>query len=314
MSDRVQASLSASLSRSRPDPLLSVRDLRVSLGSGRKRTRVLHGVDARVDAGEIVGLIGETGSGKTTLARSILGLNKFDSGTVRLTTDAGGSSDGSIDIGSLSPRALRTFRRAGDMQYVFQDPLQSLDPDLTVFASIAEGLQVRATRSYAARGKVGSTRQHLRARVENALDLVGLPTSLADRLPGDLSGGQRQRVAIARAMILEPRLLICDEPVSALDATNRIAMLELLSSLRYSRPGIGLLFISHDLGSVAGITDRIVVLYRGVVVEEGTTAEILRAPTHPYTQLLVGSAPTLTGGEADRERRRELRLLLAATE
>ena len=323
MSDRVQAPLSASLSRSRPEPLLSVRDLRVSLGSGRKRTRVLHGVDARVDAGEIVGLIGETGSGKTTLARSILGLNRFDSGTVRLAT-AGrtdnvqstehGSSDSSIDIGSLSPRALRTFRRAGDMQYVFQDPLQSLDPDLTVFASIAEGLHVRATQLFAARGEVGSTRQHLRARVENALDLVGLPTSLADRLPGDLSGGQRQRVAIARAMILEPRLLICDEPVSALDATNRIAMLELLSSLRYSRPGIGLLFISHDLGSVAGITDRILVLYRGVVVEEGTTAEILRVPAHPYTQLLVGSAPTLTGGEADRERRRELRLLLAATE
>ena len=291
------------------DSLLSVRDLRVSLGSGRKRTRVLHGVDARVDAGEIVGLIGETGSGKTTLARSILGLNKFDSGTVRLAANGG-----STDIGSLSPRALRAFRRAGDMQYVFQDPLQSLDPDLTVFASIAEGLQVRATRTFAARGEVGATRQSLRARVENALDLVGLPTSLADRVPGDLSGGQRQRVAIARAMILEPRLLICDEPVSALDATNRIAMLELLSSLRYSRPGIGLLFISHDLGSVAGITDRILVLYRGVVVEEGTTAEILRAPKHPYTQLLVGSAPTLTGGEADRERRRELRVLLAATE
>jgi len=301
------------------DSLLSVRDLRVSLGSGRKRTRVLHGVDARVDAGEIVGLIGETGSGKTTLARSILGLNKFDSGTVRLaanahSTDSSIDNSGSTDIGSLSPRALRAFRRAGDMQYVFQDPLQSLDPDLTVFASIAEGLQVRATRTFAARGEVGATRQSLRARVENALDLVGLPTSLADRVPGDLSGGQRQRVAIARAMILEPRLLICDEPVSALDATNRIAMLELLSSLRYSRPGIGLLFISHDLGSVAGITDRILVLYRGVVVEEGTTAEILRAPKHPYTQLLVGSAPTLTGGESDRERRRELRVLLAATE
>lgn len=305
------------------DPLLTVNDLRVSLGAGRKRTRVLHGVTARVDAGEIVGLIGETGSGKTTLARSILGLNRFDSGSVHL---------GGTDVGALSARALRAFRRAGDMQYVFQDPLQSLDPDLTVFASVAEGLQVRATgggvsgagRDGAGRSSAGSLgtgpngtgsdRTGFRGRVDAALELVGLSATLADRRPGDLSGGQRQRVAIARAMILEPKLLICDEPVSALDATNRIAMLELLASLRHSRPGIGLLFISHDLGSVAGITDRILVLYRGAIVEEGSTAEILRSPKHPYTQLLVGSAPTLARGEVDRERRQELRLLLAAAE
>jgi len=280
-----------------PESLLTVTDLRVSLGSGRKRTPVLHGVGARVDAGEIVGLIGETGSGKTTLARSILGLNRFDTGSVRL---------GSTDVGSLGSRALRSFRRTGELQYVFQDPLQSLDPDLTVFASVAEGLSVR--------DDAGSTsREALRDRVHTALALVGLPSTFADSLPGTLSGGQRQRVAIARAMVLEPRLLICDEPVSALDATNRIATLELLASLRETRPGIGLLFISHDLGSVAGITDRILVLYRGVVVEEGTTSQILRSPQHPYTQLLVGSAPTLARGEADGERRQELRRLLDAS-
>lgn len=286
-------------------PLLAVSDLTVSLGHGRKRTEVLHAATARVAAGEIVGLIGETGSGKTTLARSILGINRFDSGSVRIN---------GTDIGALSTRELRAFRRAGDVQYVFQDPLQSLDPDLTVAASIAEGLQVRE----AANGSVGArgiaTRASIRERVNAALTLVGLPVTLGSHLPSALSGGQRQRVAIARAMVLEPRLLICDEPVSALDATNRIAMLDLLGALRRTRPEIGLLFISHDLGSVAGITDRIIVLYRGTIVEEGTTSQILRSPQHPYTRLLVGSAPTLTGGAVDRQRRQELRLDLAASE
>lgn len=286
-------------------PLLAVHNLTVSLGHGRKRTEVLHAATARVDAGEIVGLIGETGSGKTTLARSILGINRFDSGSVRVA---------GTDIGSLSPRALRAFRRGGDVQYVFQDPLQSLDPDLTVSASIAEGLAVREAASGGVGARAAASRASIRDSVIDALGLVGLPAALGDQLPAALSGGQRQRVAIARAMVLEPRLLICDEPVSALDATNRIAMLDLLVSLRSSRPGIGLLFISHDLGSVAGITDRIIVLYRGTIVEEGATAQILRSPQHPYTRLLVGSAPTLAGGAVDRRRRQELRLELAATE
>lgn len=287
------------------EPLLSVRDLTVSLGHGRKRTEVLHSANAHVAAGEIVGLIGETGSGKTTLARSILGINRFDAGSVHVN---------GADIGALSPRALRAFRRAGDVQYVFQDPLQSLDPDLTVAASIAEGLQVREAASGSVGARGTASRASIRDRVNGALELVGLPVVLGEHLPSALSGGQRQRVAIARAMVLEPRLLICDEPVSALDATNRIAMLDLLVALRSTRPEIGLLFISHDLGSIAGITDRILVLYRGVVVEEGTTSQILRSPQHPYTRLLVGSAPTLTGGAVDRRRRQELRLELAATQ
>jgi ABC-type glutathione transport system ATPase component len=298
MSDNTDSALAAGA------PLLAVRDLRVALGHGRKRREILHGVNAHVAPGEIVGLIGETGSGKTTLARSILGINRLDSGSVRVA---------GTDVGALAPRALRAFRRAGEVQYVFQDPLQSLDPDLAVFASVAEGLRVREAAAGSAAARAAS-RITLRDRVDRALQLVGLPAELGDRLPAELSGGQRQRVAIARAMVLEPRVLICDEPVSALDATNRIAMLELLVALRDDRPEMGLLFISHDLGSIAGITDRILVLYRGQVVEDGPTSAILRAPQHPYTRLLVGSAPTLTGGEVDRDRRRELRLELAAVE
>ena len=285
--------------QSRDSALLEVRDLRVSLGHARRKTEILHGVDLDVTPGAIVGLIGETGSGKTTLARSILGLGVRGSGAIatgRITVDG-------TDVTKLSPSRLRAFRRAGTVQYVFQDPLRSLDPDLTVAASVAEGLRVRG----------GLDRSETRERVADALELVGVAPALAFRRPAELSGGQRQRVAIARAMVLEPRLLICDEPVSALDAASRIQMLDLILHLRDTR-GVGILFISHDLGSVAGITDRVSVLYRGDLVEQAQTAELLAGPQHPYTRLLIGSAPTLTGGAADRGRRIQLRAELAALE
>jgi peptide/nickel transport system ATP-binding protein len=253
---------------------------------------VLHGIDLAVDHGEIVGLIGETGSGKTTLARSVLGSVPPTAGSVHV--------EGS-DVSALAPRARRALRRAGTVQYVFQDPLLSLDPDLTAAQSIGEGLRIQG----------GADASAIAAAVDSALIAVGLDTALGARSPGELSGGQRQRVAIARALVLDPRLLLCDEPVSALDAANRIQVLELLARLRDER-GLGVLFISHDLGSVAGIADRIVVLYRGRVVEEGPTARVILQPQHPYTRLLLGSAPTLAGGEADRGRRQELRRLLAA--
>jgi ABC-type glutathione transport system ATPase component len=274
--------------------LLQISGLTVSLGHGRRRAEILHAVDLEVGSGEIVGLIGETGSGKSTIARSVLGLGSVDAGSIVL--------DGT-DVSKLSERRLRAFRRAGVAQYVFQDPLRSLDPQLTVAASVAEGLRVRG----------GLDGGQVRERVNEALELVGVSPELAARRPAALSGGQRQRVAIARAMVLEPRLLLCDEPVSALDATNRIQMLELIVRLREER-GVGVLFISHDLGSVAGITDRIAVLYRGHVVEQAPTGLLLGSPQHPYTQLLVGSAPTLSGGAADRDRREQLRARLAATE
>lgn len=273
-----------------PEPLLRITGLDVSLGRGRRATRVLHGVDLAVDRGEIVGLIGETGSGKTTLARSVLGSVTPTSGTVLVA---------GTDVASLTERERRVLRRTGTVQYVFQDPLLSLDPDLTAAQSIGEGLRIRGGIDAAA----------LAATIDDTLRAVGLDVALGARTPAELSGGQRQRVAIARALVVEPRLLLCDEPVSALDAAHRIQVLDLLGRLRDERD-LGVLFISHDLGSVAGVADRIVVLYRGRVVEEGPTARVILEPEHPYTRLLLGSAPTLAGGEADRGRRHELRRLL----
>jgi oligopeptide/dipeptide ABC transporter ATP-binding protein len=235
---------------------------------------VLRGVDLTVAAGEIVGVIGETGSGKTTLARAIVGLVEPLAGSVRFEGD---------DIAGLRGRARRAFRRAGGIQLVFQDPLRSLDPDLTVEAIVAEGLVVR-----------GDPRPGERpARVRQALELVGLDASLAARRPGEISGGQRQRVALARAVALAPRLLICDEPVSALDASNRNYILRILGDLRDRlRPGV--IVISHDLGSLAGVADRVAVLYRGRIVEEGPIGAVFSSPRHPYTALLIASAPHLS--------------------
>jgi ABC-type glutathione transport system ATPase component len=265
--------------------LLEVRDLRVSLGR-RPANRILHGVDLTVRRGEIVGLIGETGSGKTTLARAVLGLGPIEAGTIRI--------DG-IDTTRLRPRARRAHRRAGSVQYVFQDPLRSLDPDSTVYESIAEPLTIRRVPSV-----------EIRAAVHETLALVGLPAELATRFPGQISGGQRQRVALARAMVVEPDLLICDEPVSALDAASRVHVLELLQRLREERD-LAILLITHDLGTLAGLADSVAVLYRGELVEQGAAARVLTAPSHDYTRLLVSSVPTIDGTGATAQERRARR-------
>ncbi|WP_235498454.1 ABC transporter ATP-binding protein [Frankia sp. R43] len=277
-------------------PLLEVRGLTVSFrarsGPGR-RTTVLRDVSLAVRPGEVVGVIGETGSGKTTLARAIAGLTRADAGEVEV--------DGR-DVRGLRRRARRDFRRSGAIRFVFQDPLRALDPDLTIGTSIAEGLAV------AGRG----SRDDRRAAVADALRRVGLDPAVADRLPGAISGGQRQRASIARAIVDDPRLLICDEPVSALDGSNRNLILRLLDGLRHqpavpadpavsasaadADPGrgrLGIIIISHDLSSLAGIADRVVVLYRGRVVEDGPIAEVFDRPRHPYTALLIASAPSI---------------------
>jgi oligopeptide/dipeptide ABC transporter ATP-binding protein len=257
--------------------VLRVAGLRVRFAASARAAReaavgdVLAGVDLTIRAGEIVGVIGETGSGKTTLARAVMGL---------IPPVAGSIAFEGREVAGLRGRERRAFRRAGGMQLVFQDPLRSLDPDLSVEDIVAEGLAVR--------GRIGATER--RAAVARALELVGLDPALAARRPGEISGGQRQRVAIARAVILEPRLLICDEPVSALDASNRNYILRTLRELR-DRIGLALVVISHDLGSLAGVADRVVVLYRGRIVEEGPIGDVFNAPAHPYTALLVASAP-----------------------
>ena len=219
--------------------VLEVEDLEVHYGLGRRRRRVLDGVSLSVSNGEAVGLIGETGSGKSTLARAVVGLVPFSRGRVVI--------DGQ-DVSQAKARQWRELRRRGVVQYVFQDPLRSLDPDLTVAQSIVEPLLIQG---------ISSAEADARARA--FLGRVRLDPELLGRLPGELSGGQRQRVALARALVTEPKLIMLDEPVSALDSSNRVQVLEILKGLRQA--GVGLVFISHDLGSVAGLTDRIAVLY-----------------------------------------------------
>lgn len=268
--------------------VLDVDDLEVHYGLARKRRRVLDGVSLSVSNGEAVGLIGETGSGKSTLARAVLGLVPFSRGRVVI--------DGQ-DVSHAKARQWRDLRRRGVVQYVFQDPLRSLDPDLTVGQSIAEPLLIQGLSSAEAD-----------ARARDFLGSVRLDADLIGRLPGELSGGQRQRVAVARALVTEPKLIILDEPVSALDSANRVQVMEILRGLREA--GVGLVFISHDLGSVAGLTDRIAVLYQGELVEVGPTRNIINAPQHVYTRLLIDSAPTLRSAAAKRSERESLRALL----
>ncbi|WP_188282232.1 ABC transporter ATP-binding protein [Streptomyces sp. CBMA29] len=244
---------------------------------------VLSGVDLEVTAGQIVGVIGETGSGKTTLARAVVGLAP--------AVVAGRIAVAGVEVGALRGRELRDHRRSGLVQYMFQDPLRSLDPDLTVNDLVGEPLAV-----------AGVERAERRGRVAEALHRVGLDAdALGGRIPAQLSGGQRQRVSLGRAIVTRPALLLADEPVSALDASNRNHVLRLLDELRRDL-GVAVVVISHDLSSLAGIADRIAVLYRGRLVEQGPTADVLARPLHPYTALLTASAPRV---DRDPSKRRE---------
>ncbi|GGJ44246.1 hypothetical protein GCM10010121_064290 [Streptomyces brasiliensis] len=290
--------MSAELSQEEPSagaltgggPVLEVSGLEVHYGLRRRRRRALHGVSLSVAPGETVGLIGETGSGKSTLARTVLGLVRASAGSIVI---------GGQNVTAYSRRQWRGLRRSGVVQYVFQDPLRSLDPDLTIEASLTEPLLIRGTAA-----------DEAAARVRAYVSRMRLSEDLLDRLPGELSGGQRQRVAVARALVTEPRLVILDEPVSALDSANRVQILRILKELRAD--GTALVFISHDLGSVAGIADRIGVLYQGELVETGAARDVVNHPGHAYTRLLVNSAPTLRAAPADRAEREALRALLHA--
>ncbi len=259
-----------------PAPLLAVESVDVVLGHGVRSAQVLAGVDLQIWPGELVGLVGETGSGKTTLARTVVGLVDPKRGRIVF---------GGLPISRLRRRARRAERRRGHIQLVFQDPLRSLDPDMTVADIVGEGLRIR--------GDADSG--EIRRRVVDALEQVGLDAALLTRTPGQISGGQRQRVSIARALAVGPQLLICDEPVSALDASSRNYILRLLDGLRDSL-GLSIVIISHDLSSLAGIADRVVVLYHGRVVEDGPVDRVFTAPRHPYTALLLASAPSVSHG------------------
>jgi ABC-type glutathione transport system ATPase component len=253
-----------------PAPLLAVGNLTVAYDRHRP---VLSDVSLTVAPGEIVGIVGETGSGKTTLARAVVGLVPSDAGRIGFE---------GTDLAALRGRALRDFRRTGRLQFVFQDPLRALDPDLDVRAIVAEPLAVSGIVPKA---------EHA-ARVARALEDVGLDPALAARRPAQLSGGQRQRVLLARALVTEPALLIADEPVSALDAAARNHVLALLSGLR-ERTGTAVLVITHDLASLAGLADRVAVLRHGRIVEDGPVRRVLEQPSHPYTARLVAATPRL---------------------
>ena len=268
--------------------VLEVTGLDVHYGLRRRRRQALDGVSLRVAAGETVGVIGETGSGKSTLARAVLGLVPASAGRIVV---------GGEDVTRYGRRQWRALRRRGVVQYVFQDPLRSLDPDLTAGESVVEPVLLQ-----------GISRSEALVRARTYASRLHLEHDLLDRLPAQLSGGQRQRVAVARALVTDPSLVILDEPASALDSANRVQVLEIVKDLRAA--GVALVFISHDLGSVAGVADRVAVLYQGQLVEVGPVKDVIADPQHPYTRLLVRSAPTLRTGSADRTERAALRALL----
>jgi peptide/nickel transport system ATP-binding protein/oligopeptide transport system ATP-binding protein len=236
---------------------------------GRGTVKAVDGVTLHVMAGETFGIVGESGCGKSTLARLMLRLIEPSAGAVRF--------DG-VDLLALDRRALRARRR--HMQLVFQDPYASLDPRMTVGAIVAEPLVIHGVGDRAAR----------RARVAALLALVGLEADAVTRYPHEFSGGQRQRIGIARAIALEPKLVVADEPVSALDVSVQSQILNLLVGLK-GRLGLSYVFISHDLAVIEYMSDRVAVMYLGRVVEQAPTDELFRAPAHPYTQGLLAAIP-----------------------
>lgn len=259
--------------------LLSVESLRVwfpvrkrLFQRERRFVRAVDDVSFEIAEGETLGLVGESGCGKTTLSRALLRLIEPTSGRVRFKD---------IDFTALNRRDLRKERR--NIQLVFQDPYRSLNPRMTVEAILSEPLRIHnLSKSPAAR----------RARVVELLELVGLDPSHIHRYPHEFSGGQRQRIGIARALAVEPRLLVCDEPVSALDVSVQAQIINLLQDLQRAR-SLAYLFIAHDLAVIEHISDRLMVMYLGKIVETGLAKEICSAPRHPYTQALIAAVPAV---------------------
>jgi oligopeptide/dipeptide ABC transporter ATP-binding protein len=267
------------------EPVLRVRDLHVTYASRRRNTKpvlAVDGVSFDVAPGEVLALVGESGCGKTSIARAIMRLLKPSGGRIVFRGQ---------DITELSSRALRPIR-AG-LQMVFQDPYESLDARQTVFDLVAEPLAIH---------RRGSDRNERRGAVLGALERAGLHPAedIARRYPHHLSGGQRQRVAIAAAMVLEPSLVVADEPVSMLDVSLRAGILRLMLDLR-ERRNLAYLFITHDLSLAWVVADRIAVVYLGRIVEIGPSAEVIGSPRHPYTKALVSVIPVPEAGAAEEQ-------------
>jgi peptide/nickel transport system ATP-binding protein len=257
------------------EPLLSVQGLKVhyAVRQGWRGSafavKAVDGVDLTLHAGECLGLVGESGCGKSSIAQALLGLVPATAGVIRL--------DGHEITGGAQVPAMALARSA---QMVFQDPMSSLNPRQTIGEILSGPLRLHGMTDRAERD----------ARVAEMLGLVGMSPEVANRYPHEFSGGQRQRLCIARALILRPKLVICDEPVSALDVSIRAQIINLLLELK-DRLGLALLLISHDLGVVEHMSDRIAVMYLGRIVEEGGWREIFTAPSHPYTRALISAIP-----------------------
>jgi oligopeptide/dipeptide ABC transporter ATP-binding protein len=255
--------------------LLEVHDLTVhfrrrrGLFGAAETVQAVNGVSLSIEKGETLGLVGESGCGKTSLARALLRLVEPTSGSVRF--------DGT-DVLALAPKPMRALRRR--MQIVFQDPWSSLNPRMKVGDAVREGIEIHRLAEGAAADR----------RVERLLEEVGIPATAVRQYPHEFSGGQRQRIGIARALAVEPDLIVCDEPVSALDVSVQAQVINLLADLQ-QRHGLSYLFISHDLAVVRHIAPRVAVMYLGRIVEEGPADTIFTAPKHPYTEALLSAVP-----------------------
>jgi ABC-type glutathione transport system ATPase component len=276
------------------EPLLVVENLDVEYpvkGFRRKPFHALKSVSLDILPGECVGLVGESGSGKTTLGRAVLGLAPVTGGSIRYKGQ---------EIGHLGRRQRRAL--SDEIQVVFQDPYSSLNPSLTIEQSLTEPLRVKKVSSVDAS-----------KRVRTLLDQVGLPSNAATRLPREFSGGQRQRIAIARALALSPQLIVCDEPVSALDLSTQARVLDLFKEIQEAT-GVAYLFVSHDLAVVRHLSHRVAVMYHGEIVEYGPGDVVTSDPEHPYTQRLLLAAPVPNPALQEQRRADRRRLLDAQAE
>jgi ABC-type glutathione transport system ATPase component len=277
------------MSTTESTPLLTVDQLVVEYPSKKFRAkpfRALTDINISIGRGETLGLVGESGSGKTTLGRAILGLAPVTGGKI--------SFDGK-DISHASRKDRRVLSR--DLQVVFQDPYTSLNPALEIGDILAEPLGVQGLEAAAAK-----------KRVKELLDQVGLPSDAINRLPREFSGGQRQRVAIARALALSPKLIVCDEPVSALDLSTQARVLDLFLQIQQDT-GVSYLFVSHDLDVVRHISHRVAVMHHGEIVEQGPAGVVTTDPDHPYTQRLLLASPVPDPDRQEQRRADRHRLL-----